>query len=141
MHCCRKIDGNKFSMFLNFFDVISEFFRCFLSMFCRSILCLFYIFAFLCFVAPCFDIDPLKRTVSLIRSFEHQQFMHATGFLCLSVVHSIAFSSSIFRIGCKAHIIWVCSGRVLESRPRGCGLEPHQRHCVVVLEQDTFILA
>ena len=33
------------------------------------------------------------------------------------------------------------SGRVLDSRPRGCGFEPHQRHCIVVLEQDTFILA
>ena len=33
------------------------------------------------------------------------------------------------------------SGRVLELRPRGRGLEPHWRHCVVVLEQDTFILA
>ena len=33
------------------------------------------------------------------------------------------------------------SGRVLDSRPKGCGFEPHQRHCVVVLEQDTFILA
>ena len=33
------------------------------------------------------------------------------------------------------------SGRVLDSRPRGRGFEPHRRHCVVVLEQDTFILA
>ena len=33
------------------------------------------------------------------------------------------------------------SGRELDSRLRGRGLEPHQRHCVVVLEQDTFILA
>ena len=33
------------------------------------------------------------------------------------------------------------SVRVLDSRPRGCGFEPHRRHCVVVLEQDTFILA
>ena len=32
-------------------------------------------------------------------------------------------------------------GRVLDSRPRGCGFEPHWRHSVVVLEQDTFILA
>ena len=32
------------------------------------------------------------------------------------------------------------SGRVLESRPRGRGFEHHRRHCVVVLEQDTFIL-
>ena len=33
------------------------------------------------------------------------------------------------------------SGRVLDSRPRGRGFEPHRRHCVVVLDQDTFILA
>ena len=33
------------------------------------------------------------------------------------------------------------SGRVLDSRPRGSEFEPHRRHCVVVLEQDTLILA
>ena len=33
------------------------------------------------------------------------------------------------------------SGRVLDSRPKGSWFEPHRRHCVVVLEQDTFILA
>ena len=33
------------------------------------------------------------------------------------------------------------SGRVLDSRPRGRGFKPHRRPCVVVLEQDTFILA
>ena len=33
------------------------------------------------------------------------------------------------------------SGRVLDSRPRGCGFEPHRRHWVVVREQDTLILA
>ena len=33
------------------------------------------------------------------------------------------------------------SGRVLDSRPKGHGFEPQRRHCVVVLEQDTFILA
>ena len=33
------------------------------------------------------------------------------------------------------------SGRVLDSRPKGSGFEPHRRHCVVVLEQDAFILA
>ena len=32
-------------------------------------------------------------------------------------------------------------GRVLDSRPKGRGFEPHRCHCVVVLEQDTFILA
>ena len=33
------------------------------------------------------------------------------------------------------------SGRVLDSRPKGRGFEPHRRHCVVVLEQDTFTTA
>ena len=33
------------------------------------------------------------------------------------------------------------SGRVLDSRKKGRGFEPHWRHCIVVLEQDTFILA
>ena len=32
-------------------------------------------------------------------------------------------------------------GRVLDSRPKGGGFEPHRRHCPMVLEQDTFILA
>ena len=30
---------------------------------------------------------------------------------------------------------------MLDSKPRGHGFDPHRRHCVVVLEQDTFILA
>ena len=51
---------------------------------------------------------------------------------------------------CTVHFIPPCpynvsgrerSGRVLDSRPRGRGIEPHQRHCVVVLEQDIFTLA
>ena len=33
------------------------------------------------------------------------------------------------------------SGRVFDLRPRDCGFEPHQRHCVVGLKQYTFILA
>ena len=33
------------------------------------------------------------------------------------------------------------SGRVLDWKPKGRGFEPHRRHCVVVLEPDTFILA
>ena len=35
---------------------------------------------------------------------------------------------------------WLRS-RVLDSRPRVRGFQPHWRHCFVVLEQDTFILA
>ena len=33
------------------------------------------------------------------------------------------------------------SGRVLDSRPEDRGFESNRCHCVVVLEQDTFILA
>ena len=33
------------------------------------------------------------------------------------------------------------SGRVLDLRPKGCRFEPHRHHWVVILEQDTFILA
>ena len=33
------------------------------------------------------------------------------------------------------------SGRVLDSRPRDRGFESHWHHCVVVFEQETFILA
>ena len=44
---------------------------------------------------------------------------------------------------------WERSGSVVEcltrdrraARPKGRGFEPHRRHSVVVLEQDTFILA
>ena len=46
---------------------------------------------------------------------------------------------SVFHIGLLG-AQWL-SGRVLDSRPKGSGFEPHRRHCVVVLEQDTFILA
>ena len=33
------------------------------------------------------------------------------------------------------------SGKVLDLRLRGRRFEPHLRQCIVVLEQDTFILA
>ena len=36
---------------------------------------------------------------------------------------------------------WELSGRVLDLRPRDTGFEPHRHQCIVVLEQDTFILA
>ena len=28
------------------------------------------------------------------------------------------------------------SGRVLDSRPKGCGFKPHRRHCVVSLSKN-----
>ena len=46
----------------------------------------------------------------------------------------------ILNICMKEGAQWL-SGRVLDSRLKGRGFEPHRRHCIVVLEQDTFILA
>ena len=54
--------------------------------------------------------------------------------ICLFMALSMKFQ--LLKKGAQ----WL-SGRVLKSRPKGRALEPHQRHCVVVLEQDTFILA
>ena len=51
-----------------------------------------------------------------------------------------ALSLEILSLVCLWGAQWL-SGRVLDSRPKGSGFEPHQCHCVVVLEQDTFILA
>ena len=48
----------------------------------------------------------------------------------------IEICSAYFGYGAQ----WL-SGRVLDTRPKGWGFQPHRRHCVVVLEQDTFILA
>ena len=72
--------------------------------------------------------------------------------LVLSSYHNICSSNKkrgnifiyAYRLGDQHDALmgaqWL-SGRVLDSRPKGCGFEPHRRHCVVVLEQDTFILA
>ena len=52
-------------------------------------------------------------------------------------------SIPVLRLPCLQNYVgaqWL-SGRVLDLRPRGRRFEPHRRHCVVVLEQDTFILA
>ena len=61
------------------------------------------------------------------------------------VSNSMSFSTVCrqvrnFSAGVGSGAQWL-SGRVLDSRPKGSGFEPHRRHCVVVLEQDTFILA
>ena len=55
-------------------------------------------------------------------------------------VRNIIYPSKLGPMECSVGAQWL-GGRVLDSRPRGRGFEPHRRHCVVVLEQDTFILA
>ena len=51
--------------------------------------------------------------------------------------HRLIYVQDIYMV----KLLFWLSGRVLDSRLRGPGFEPHLRHCVVVLEQDTFVLA
>ena len=50
--------------------------------------------------------------------------------------HQCTLNQHVHMVGAQ----WL-SGSVLDLRPKGRGLEPLRRHCIVVLEQDIFILA
>ena len=59
----------------------------------------------------------------------------------LNAQNAIIFSLDPLHLCSKVKVVKRGSAfRVLDSRPRGRGFEPHRRPCVVVLEQDTFIL-
>ena len=51
------------------------------------------------------------------------------------------YATQIYQQMTKQGAQWF-SGRVLDchSRPRGRGFEPHRRHCIVILEQETLVL-
>ena len=53
MSCYRKIDGNEFSMFLNFFDVISKLFQSFFDVFFYVLSFCFMSFLYFCFSMFC----------------------------------------------------------------------------------------
>ena len=61
---------------------------------------------------------------------------------CVYMISTASTCTCMFKTEKKIYLVahWL-SGRVHDSRPRGHGFEPHRRHCIVVLEQDTFILA
>ena len=61
---------------------------------------------------------------------DNAQHFNLNCFLSLMYIPNSVFSGAQWLIG-----------RVLDSRLRCCGFETHRRHCVVVLEQDVFILA
>ena len=48
--------------------------------------------------------------------------------------------NSFVKLSLYRGVQWL-GGRVYDLRQRGRGFEPHRCHCVVVLEQDTFIHA
>ena len=60
--------------------------------------------------------------------------------LHLSAMQNILYNIYIYIACSRKGAEWL-SDRVIDSIPRGRGFEPHRRHCVVVLEQDTIILA
>ena len=57
-----------------------------------------------------------------------------------SAVECLTQDRGVACLNLTGGVQWL-SGRVLDSRLRGRGFETHRRHCVVVLEQDTLILA
>ena len=64
--------------------------------------------------------------------------------LCELLSNNSLFVCQLFddkSLACEVRWSAVAQWRMLDSRPRGRGFEPHRRHCMVVLEQDTFILA
>ena len=77
-----------------------------------------------------------KSIISSIFSFQNKDSFWP---FHLNTFHAILCNFSCWLTGVQG-AQWL-SGRVLDSRPKGRGFEPRRRHCVVVLEQDTFILA
>ena len=74
-----------------------------------------------------------KNLVKVLITFEN--IMENGAFASL-VFHNI-FKCMILQrhyYGVKAGVQWL-SGRVLVSKPRGCGLKPHQHHYVVSLSK------
>ena len=69
----------------------------------------------------------LERTLHLVEAYK-------------VTFHCILYKDMLSLLSTVTGAQWL-SGRVLDLRQRGCGFEPHRRRCVVVLEQDTFILA
>ena len=72
------LDGNKIldvsELFRCYFDLYSMFFRCFISMSSLSMFCLFYVFAFRCFVVLFFVIDPLLECRSNLNTSTCMQY-------------------------------------------------------------------
>ena len=78
------------------------------------------------------------RLLTVAFPYQNNIFLHHKRAIRGLLIYALLIRSVIplMREGAQ----WL-SGRVLVSRPRGRGFEPHRRHSVVVLEQDTFILA
>ena len=87
-----------------------------------GILCLSLFCYALLFVHSSFAII-LKRKSELVA-------LHLLSYGCLVTVNVLWLFPTVLWEGAQ----WL-SGRVFDLRPRGCGFEPHQRHCVVSLSK------
>ena len=68
-----------------------------------------------------------------------QNFGHDTGPNCLMTKirsYIVLSNSPLLPIASNIEGAQWLKGRVLDSRPRGRGLEPHRRHCVVSLSKN-----
>ena len=80
-------------------------------------------------------LSPAKRHTCL----SVHPFIHMSVNLCLYVVYKQHF---LYILKWQMLHVWLASGaqwlsgRVLDSRPRGRGFEPHQRHCIVSLNKN-----
>ena len=97
-----------------------------------------YVFGSFCLITFAFSLD-LDHALYFIVSFLGLSCFILT--VCLSFFYFIFFKQLIFKKSPTDAKKRELSGRVLDSRLKGRGFEPHRRHCVVVLEQDKFILA
>ena len=90
---------------------------------------------------------PISKSVSALMSDNSIQMCSDAALILLAMVRSLLNPVSTFvYYSCDLHVehskeVQWLSGRVLDLRLRGRRFKPHLRHCVVVLEQDTFFLA
>ena len=79
-----------------------------------------------------------------LQNTRHKVILHGSREVmseCQVTSHDSSVTSMVLMVqNGKKGAQWL-SGRVLYSRQKGRRFEPHRCHCVVVLEQDTFILA
>ena len=99
-----------------------------------------------CMIPPKFTINPFVHGVKAFRIIPELKILRltfhrksASKYIIMQILMASRFNFSLSKDNC--HRPYRLSGRVLDSRQRGCEFKPHGRHCVVVLEQDTFILA
>ena len=82
---------------------------------------------------PCYKGTILRRTyrkITILWSFSYKTFEKFQGIKIWEPQYDHLISKSVLKQGVGAQLL---SGRVLDSRQRGRGFKPHQRHSVASL--------